>query len=330
MEKSFTTGLPKFRILRVLVVVTLISVLISDGIYFVATLIDPALLIKEGYIISTIVPLLIAPSMSFFIVKARYRAEVLMRELAVAKSKAEASARAKDSFLANMSHEMRTPLTHILGFSELLVEGAFGPLTDEQKGCLNDILASSRQLLSIVNDVLDLAKIEAGKIELEMEGIDVKDFLEEILKVFERDARGKGIKVTKSIGDIEGKLVADRKKLERVFYNLLSNSLKFTPPNGRIRINVYSFRNSKGKSRVHFEISDTGIGIASENLVRIFDSFEQVENGRMREYHGTGLGLAISKRLVEQHNGEIWAESPGEGRGSTFHIVLPLRDLSDE
>ncbi len=316
---------PTKQMLRSLVIVTLLSVLISDTLYFFATLIDPDLVRIDGYIVSTVVPLIIAPMVSFFIIRSRYRVEVLMNELTIAKDRAEASSRAKDSFLANMSHEMRTPLTHILGFSELLIDEQSGNLTEEQREYLGYILTSARHLLVIVNDILDLARIEAGKIELNSEEIDVVSFLEGILKTFEKTAMDKGVRIIRDIKSIPKLLTADREKLERVLYNILSNSLKFTPSGGKVVISVYASGDERKDSEVHFEIRDTGIGIDTNNLERIFDLFERVENGNVKEYPGTGLGLAISKRLIEKHNGKIWAESPGIGKGSTFHIVLPLK-----
>ncbi len=248
-------------------------------------------------------------------------------ELKQAKESAETSNKAKSEFLANMSHELRTPLNHIIGFTELVVDQHFGELNKIQEEYLNDVLHSSKHLLSLINDILDLSKVEAGKLELELDDVNLRMLLENSLIMIKEKAMKHDVQVSTEFQNIPGIITADERKLKQIFYNLLSNAVKFSPNGGTIRLSATpATRNSQRATGDVIEISvtDTGIGIKREDLARIFNPFEQVENSKSRRFQGTGLGLALTKRLVELHGGRIWAESKGEGKGSTFTCIIPV------
>ena len=252
----------------------------------------------------------------------------MLKELELSKNAAENANRTKSEFLANMSHELRTPLNHIMGFSELVLDSSFGPLNDIQKEYITDIHSSSKHLLSLINDILDLSKVEAGKMELEASTIAIKRLLENSLLMVKEKSMKNGIQVHLNMDGIPETLVADERKLKQILYNLLSNSIKFTSRGGRIDIyactkNMDSGKLSK-KSFLQVSVADTGVGIKNENLGRIFEYFEQIENSSTKRHQGTGIGLALTRRLVELHGGLIWAESQGETKGTTFYFTLPL------
>jgi len=237
---------------------------------------------------------------------------------------AENANRAKSEFLANMSHELRTPLNHIIGFTELVVDRNFGDLNEMQEEYLGDVLTSSKHLLSLINDILDLSKVEAGKIVLETSDVDLKSLLENSLVMVKEKAIKHGITMTTDIKSIPETVSADERKIKQVIYNLLSNAVKFTPDGGIIHISARQVFKIGLNNCIEIGVKDSGIGLKQDNLERIFDHFEQVENSSSRKFQGTGLGLALTRQFVELHGGRIWADSKGEGNGSTFWIILPI------
>jgi signal transduction histidine kinase len=247
-----------------------------------------------------------------------------------AKAVAETANRAKSDFLANMSHELRTPLNHIIGFTEIVVGKNLGDLNEIQEEYLNDALNSGQHLLSLINDILDLSKVEAGKMQLTPSDINLRLLLESSLMMFKEKAREQGIQLYTAIDSIPESIKTDKRKLKQILYNLLSNAVKFTPDGGQVRLSARLSVTGEDKrpSEVEIGVSDTGIGLLKEDLNSIFSPFEQVEQTRSRRFHGTGLGLSLSKRLVELLGGRIWAESEGEGSGSTFKFVLPLDEIT--
>jgi len=229
----------------------------------------------------------------------------------------EIASRHKSEFLANMSHELRTPLNAIIGFSEVLLQGLFGEVNEKQREYLADVLGSGQHLLSLINDILDLSKIEAGRMDLELSTFSFRDALDSGLTIVRERATRHAIQLNAVVASDVGALQADERKVKQILYNLLSNAVKFTPDGGRVDVSV---RADNGDVRV--EIRDTGIGVAREDQEQIFEEFRQV--GRERSREGTGLGLTLTKRFVELHGGRIWLEST-PGQGSTFTFTLPLR-----
>ena len=252
------------------------------------------------------------------------KVEERTRELATALSELdeksrelEAASQHKSDFLANMSHELRTPLNAIIGFSQVLREEIVGGVNEKQAEYLEDILSSANHLLSLINDVLDLSKVEAGQVELEIAPFSLREALERgVLMVRERAMRD-GVEVALVTNPDVDLVVGDERRVRQVIFNLLSNAVKFTPAGGAVDV---SAEQVDGEVRV--AVTDTGPGLAAEDHERIFDEFQQTKTGiELRE--GTGLGLALSKRLVELHGGRIWVDSE-LGRGSTFVFTLPL------
>jgi protein-histidine pros-kinase len=239
-------------------------------------------------------------------------------EEARSKSLQEAN-RLKSEFLANMSHELRTPLNAIIGFGELLHDGRVGPVSPDQKEFLGDILTSSRHLLRLINDVLDLSKIEAGKMEFHPEPLDLAKVVGEVRDILRSLAAARRITVTMEADPRVGHAVLDPAKLKQVLYNYLSNALKFTPDEGAVTVRVKP--DAEGAFRL--EVEDTGIGIRPEELGRLFVEFQQLDIGTAKKYAGTGLGLALTKRIVEAQGGQVGVRST-PGQGSLFFAVLPL------
>jgi signal transduction histidine kinase len=231
----------------------------------------------------------------------------------------EAASRHKSEFLANMSHELRTPLNAVIGFSEVLQEQMFGDLNDKQKEYVHDIHSSGKHLLSLINDILDLSKIEAGKVELELSTFHLPSSLEGTLTLVRERATRHGIEVGLAVDDKLGEIVADERKVRQILLNLLSNAVKFTPDGGRVDVSAAAV-----DSAVHIAVRDTGIGIAPEDQELIFEEFRQVGNDLFRKREGTGLGLTLARKFVELHGGRIWVQSE-PGKGSTFTFTLPLR-----
>ncbi len=242
------------------------------------------------------------------------------------------ASRHKNRFIANMSHELRTPLNSILGFSDVLLDKTFGELTENQERYVKNICSSGRHLLELVNNVLDIAKIEAGKYEMSYETFALSEVMTETVAVMRPMAVQKAIELNLAIGDGVDSITADRVKLKQIFYNLLSNAIKFTPREGKVRFGVVR-EEGRGNTQNHgflkFFVSDTGIGISPDNLERIFDEFEQVEGAFSRQYGGAGLGLTLTRKLVELHGGVITVDSK-LGEGSTFFVSVPFISPAQE
>lgn len=284
------------------------------------------------------------------------RNEVLERKAAQAealeaKERAELANRAKTEFLANMSHELRTPMNHIIGFTELVLDRHFGELNTQQREFLEDVAVSSKHLLSLINDILDLAKVEAGKLELELSEVDLSGLLQESMIMIKEKALKHGIRLETDLNGIPDKICLDERKMKQILYNLLSNAAKFTPDGGEVRVRAEAVRRvvrcgqrwSDTKEMRFVEgdpdgevdagnvsdcilisVTDNGIGIAKEHQERIFNAFEQVRDSQTSRKLGTGLGLSLTRKLVELHGGKIWVESDGAGKGSSFKFVLPV------
>ena len=260
--------------------------------------------------------------------------------------------RAKDDFLANMSHELRTPLNHIIGFTELILTRQFGELNEIQAEYLGDVRGSSKHLLALINDILDLSKIEAGKVKFEPEKVAIRQLLESSLFMVKEKALKHNIQVTLAARQLPEQIIADERLLKQVLYNLLGNAVKFTPQKGKITLEArqmacyvrigkrkddpprYFFVDDQPpnpadetiqkQNCLEIAVTDSGIGIPPEKLSHIFNRFDQVESSLNRQFEGTGLGLALAKSFIELHGGRIWAESRGENQGSKFRLVIPI------
>ena len=243
----------------------------------------------------------------------------LFREIEEKSRQIEAANRHKSEFLANMSHELRTPLNAIIGFSEVLGERMFGELNEKQAEYTEDILSSGRHLLSLINEILDLSKVEAGRMELELATFDLPLAIDNARTFVRERAAKHGINLDVTVDERLGDLLGDERKIKQILLNLLSNAVKFTPEGGRIGISA-----KQADGSVEISVSDTGIGISPEDQSKIFEEFRQVGGDYAHKTEGTGLGLTLAKKFVELHGGRIWVESE-VGKGSTFSFTLPER-----
>ena len=236
--------------------------------------------------------------------------------------RAEAASRAKADFLSMMSHELRNPLSAVLGFTELLTSTS---LDDEQNSCVRAISDSSTHLLSIVNDVLDFSSIEKGALAISAAPFDLAHLVKSSSELIWKSAADKGIAFRCDVAsDVPPQITGDERRIRQVLINLLANAVKFTPDGGTIALFARrSHWPEMERDVLRISVADSGIGIKAADLDRIFNPFEQADGSSSRHYQGTGLGLTLSRRLVDLHGGRLWAESEGEGRGSTFHMEIP-------
>jgi signal transduction histidine kinase len=269
-----------------------------------------------------------AASLQASVLSLEQRVEERTRELATALAERdekshllEIASRHKSEFLANMSHELRTPLNAIIGFSQVLRQRLFGPINEKQEEYLDDILSSGHHLLSLINDVLDLSKVEAGQVELEVASFSLREALESGVVMVREPATKHGVQLSLELAPGVDLVTGDERRLRQVIFNLLSNAVKFTPEDGSVIVAT-----SRVDGEVRVSVTDTGPGIAPEDRERIFEEFQQTDVG-VQQSEGTGLGLALSKRLVELHGGRIWVESEA-GHGSRFVFTLPIEDGS--
>ncbi len=248
-------------------------------------------------------------------------------ELGTEASAAKLANQTKSDFLASMSHELRTPLNAVIGFAQVLQEQYFGQLNEKQAEYVNDILESGRHLVSLINDILDLSKIESGKETLEFSSVGIKELVESSLLMIREKVSKHGISLNaRAVEDINGlKISADERKVRQIVFNLLSNAAKFTPDGGSITVEV-----KKEAEEVIISVLDTGVGIAPEQQKKLFQRFYQVHSGTTDKTPGTGLGLVIAKELTEIQGGRIWVESEGLGRGSRFSFTLPVHRIGGE
>lgn len=270
---------------------------------------------------------LAAKRLEFELIKERYETE-----LVGAKNWAEDASRAKSDFLANMSHELRTPLNAVIGFSEILEDRLFGALNERQLEYVKNIATSGKHLLSLINDILDLSKVEAGKLELELSSLSLADAIASSLNLLREKALKHNVTLSMEIAPEGGFVIdADERKFKQILFNLLSNAVKFTPEGGDVRVRARVVQKpgpgtGDGQESAPFaeiSVADTGIGIKPEDMDKLFKPFSQIETDYTRNYKGTGLGLAITKRLVQLHGGSIGAESEF-GKGSVFTFTLPI------
>ena len=284
-------------------------------------------------------------------VKNQQQLKMETERLANSKKEADEANRAKSDFLANMSHELRTPLNHIIGFTEVLMNNNDRKLESVQQEYITDIHSSGKHLLALIDDVLDLAKIESGKQALIISDVNLKEVLENSLAIIHDVTRKNQIALSWDVDGVPQIIQSDERKLKQIMYNLLGNAAKFTPIGGSVIVSaklvdcgVRSGRRSDDpkflkfilnpnddsavcgdhiKECVEIAVTDSGIGIQKEDQKRVFDRFEQLDGSTNKKFQGTGVGLAVTKRLVELMGGKIWVESDGEGKGSTFRFIIP-------
>jgi len=238
-------------------------------------------------------------------------------DLALAKERAESADRLKSAFLATMSHELRTPLNSIIGFTGIVLQGLAGPLNDEQSKQLGMVRTSGRHLLALINDILDLSKIEAGEVEIVKEEFAVPGLIGKVVETVSPLAEKKGLALAAALSPEVGQIYSDRRRVEQILLNLVNNAVKFTE-RGRVRI-----EGAIVDEYLRVSVEDTGIGIKAEDMGKLFQTFRQIQTVSTRDHEGTGLGLSICKKLVTMLGGEIWAESE-YGVGSKFSFTLPI------
>ncbi|MBI1771561.1 MAG: response regulator, partial [Burkholderiales bacterium] len=250
-------------------------------------------------------------------------------EIAAKNQQLEQASRMKSEFLANMSHELRTPLNAIVGFSEILKDGLMGSLSTQQKDASVDIFNSGKHLLALINDILDLSKIEAGKMQINLESTDISALVKASIQVVREQASLQGLQVSAKIQENLGDIWLDEVKVKQIIYNLLSNAVKFTPEGGRVhisarRVDGYQVAGGRFEHYLEIMVSDSGIGIAADAQSELFKPFTQIDNSLSRKHQGTGLGLAMVKRMAELHEGSV-SMSSVTNKGSTFTVLLPWR-----
>ena len=241
------------------------------------------------------------------------------QELVDQNRRVEHTTRLKSEFLANMSHELRTPLNAIIGFSELMHDEKVGKVAENHKEYLGDVLTSAQHLLQLINDVLDLAKVESGKMEFHYAPTDIRKIIGEVCDVLRTLMSRTRMEVTVEVDEGLDRVLVDSSKLKQVLYNYLSNALKFSPEGGQVRVRA----RQEGPDAYRIEVEDKGIGIKPEDIPRLFAEFQQLDTSASKKYQGTGLGLALTKRIVEAQGGRVGVSSTS-GRGSIFYAVLPL------
>jgi signal transduction histidine kinase len=231
----------------------------------------------------------------------------------------EAASRSKSDFLANMSHELRTPLNSVIGFSEVLEDEIFGPINEKQHEYVTNILTSGKHLLSLINDILDLSKVESGKMGLDLTEFPLQEAVESSFVMLKEKALKDGITLSTNLSpEADVNIVADKRKLKQILFNLISNAVKFTPTGGTVGVHAIRYYDF-----IQITVADSGMGIKGEDILKLFQPFIQLEPVYTKEFEGTGLGLALSRQLVELHGGRIWVESH-VGTGSRFSFTIPL------
>jgi PAS domain S-box-containing protein len=236
---------------------------------------------------------------------------------------AERSSLAKSLFLSRISHELMTPLNSLIGFPELLADGHFGPLNDRQRQAIGNVLEAGEHLRRLLRDLLDLARLESGRLQLELSRFDLGALLSDLAAPVAEAARRKGLTLGVEVAGGLPLVEGDPARLKQVALNLLDNAVKYTAVGGWVKLRVWPARSAAGAPLVRLAVEDSGIGIRPEDQQRIFRTFEQVDPSLTRRQSGTGLGLALVTLLLDLHGGRAWVESPGEGQGSAFHVEVP-------